>query len=142
MNAARRDLACAALAGLLFGSGLILSGMTQPAKVLGFLDLGGRWNPSLALVMAGAIGVALPAFGLLARRGRNLCEGPLHFPPTRPLGPLARLCGGSLLFGAGWGLAGYCPGPALVALADGQAGAAIFCAGMAAGFMLAGRPRG
>lgn len=131
------ELGAAALAGLIFGFGLILSGMTNPAKVLGFLDLGGAWDPSLALVMVGAIGVALLPFCWLRRRGQALCGAPLALATDETRASPALLVG-SLFFGTGWGLAGFCPGPALVGLASGWAPAAIFCAGMLGGFLLFG----
>ncbi len=120
--------------GLVFGLGLIVSGMADPARVLGFLDVAGPWNPSLALVMAGAIGVGLVAFTVARRRGRTLSGAPLHWPAARGLD--ARLIGGALLFGAGWGLAGFCPGPALVGLGMGLRGAGVFVAAMLAGMAL------
>jgi uncharacterized protein len=101
-------------AGLVFGLGLIVSGMADPAKVIGFLDLAGAWDPSLALVMGGAIAVALPAFTLARRRERSLLGAPMQLPATTAID--RRLVLGSLAFGVGWGLAGFCPGPALVAL--------------------------
>jgi len=122
------------LAGLIFGIGLLLSGMTDPAKVLGFLDIFGAWDPSLALVMGGAIGVGLIGFGLARRRTHALLGGPMHLPATRPVD--GRLILGSLLFGAGWGLAGFCPGPALVNLAAGEPAALPFVAAMLAGMAL------
>jgi uncharacterized protein len=121
-------------AGLVFGIGLIVSGMADPAKVLGFLDLAGRWDPSLAFVMAGAIAVGSVAFGIAARRGTTLLGEPLRLPPTRPID--ARLVGGSVLFGIGWGIAGFCPGPALVALGMGQPKALLFVAAMLAAMAL------
>jgi uncharacterized membrane protein YedE/YeeE len=121
----------AALAGLLFGLGLIVSGMANPGKVLGFLDLAGAWDPSLALVMAGAIATALPAFMLAQRRGTTLRGEPLQLPTARTID--RRLLGGSLLFGIGWGVAGFCPGPGLVALGMGEAKALAFVAAMLAG---------
>jgi uncharacterized membrane protein YedE/YeeE len=99
-------------AGLLFGLGLIVAGVANPAKVLGFLDLAGAWDPSLALVMGGAVAVGLLAYSLAKRRGHALLGGPLQIPAKRGID--RRLVGGSLLFGVGWGLAGICPGPALV----------------------------
>ena len=102
----------ALLAGLVFGLGLIISGMANPAKVQGFLDLAGAWDPSLALVMAGAIGAAFLPFRLAGQRKKSWLGEPLHLPGTREITP--RLVLGSLLFGIGWGLAGLCPGPALV----------------------------
>jgi uncharacterized protein len=124
-------IALSLVAGLVFGLGLIVSGMADPGKVLGFLDLAGRWDPSLAFVMAGAIAVTAPAFALAARRGRTWAGEPLRLPPTRPID--ARLAGGSVLFGIGWGLAGFCPGPALVGLGMGQSKALMFVAAMLAG---------
>lgn len=122
------------LAGLVFGLGLLLSGMADPAKVLGFLDLAGRWDPSLGLVMVGAIAVGLMAFKLAGRRETTLLDLPLRLPTARAID--RRLLGGSLLFGAGWGLAGFCPGPALVALGMGEWKAVIFVAAMLAGMAL------
>lgn len=105
--------------GLLFGLGLLLAGMANPAKVLAFLDLAGAWDPSLMLVMGGAIAVAAPAYVWARRRQRTLLNGALHLPQARHID--RRLLAGSLLFGIGWGLAGICPGPALVLLAQGKA---------------------
>ncbi|WP_199052190.1 DUF6691 family protein [Aquitalea sp. ASV15] len=105
-------LLSALLAGLLFGFGLLLSGMSNPAKVLGFLDVAGRWDPSLALVMAGAIAVAFFAFRRAERQTHALLGDPLQLPDKNRL--TLRLVLGSLLFGLGWGLAGICPGPGLV----------------------------
>lgn len=121
----------ALITGLVFGIGLIVTGMTNPAKVLGFLDLAGRWDPSLALVMAGAILVALPAFRVAARRRQSLLGEPMHLPTATRID--RRLVLGSLAFGAGWGLAGFCPGPALASLATGAVQPLIFCAAMLAG---------
>jgi len=122
------------LAGLVFGLGLLLSGMADPAKVLGFLDLAGAWDPSLALVMGGAIAVGLPAFALARRRSQSLLGAPMRLPTVRRID--RRLVGGSLLFGIGWGIAGFCPGPALVALGMGKAQALVFVAAMLAGMGL------
>ncbi|MRW89860.1 YeeE/YedE family protein [Duganella sp. FT80W] len=124
----------AGLTGLLFGIGLILAGMTNPAKVLGFLDLAGAWDPSLALVMAGAIGVALPAFALARRRSHALLGDTMQLPTSRVID--RRLIGGSLLFGIGWGLAGYCPGPALTSLTTGGQPALLFVLAMLAGMAI------
>ncbi|MBB6131893.1 hypothetical protein HD842_000004 [Massilia aurea] len=121
----------ALITGLVFGIGLIVSGMTNPAKVLGFLDLAGRWDPSLALVMAGAILVALPAFRIAAKRRQSLLGEPMYLPTATRID--RRLVLGSLAFGAGWGLAGFCPGPALASLATGAVQPLIFCAAMLAG---------
>ncbi len=119
------------LAGLVFGLGLILSGMTDPAKVLGFLDLAGGWDPSLALVMAGAIAVGVVAFAVAKRRTSTLLGLPMKLPTARDVD--RRLIGGSLLFGAGWGVAGFCPGPAIVALGMGELKAAVFVGAMLVG---------
>jgi len=136
-------LVTAWLAGLVFGCGLILSGMASPAKVLGFLDIAGAWDPSLALVMAGAIAVGLVAFAWAARRPVTLLGDAMALPAVRRID--RRLVGGSLLFGVGWGLAGFCPGPALVALGMGLPKAAVFVVAMLAGmgvFELLERRRG
>ena len=124
-------LVSAFLAGLIFGVGLIVAGMANPAKVLGFLDVAGRWDPSLALVMAGAIAVALPAFVLAKRCGRTLLGDEMRLPAAR--GVDRRLIAGSLVFGAGWGLAGICPGPALVLAGSGLPSGLLFLAAMLAG---------
>ena len=121
----------ALVAGLVFGVGLLLSGMANPAKVAGFLDLAGHWDPSLALVMGGAIAVALPAFTLAKRRSRAWAGCALTLPTANRID--APLVLGSLAFGAGWGLAGYCPGPALVSLGMGSAPAGVFVLAMLAG---------
>ena len=124
----------AAPSGRLFGLGRIVSGKVDPAKVLGVLDLAGAWDPSLALVMAGAIAVGLPVFALAARRRESLLGLPMQLPQST--GVDRRLVGGSLLFGIGWGLAGLCPGPALVVAAVGDAKALGFVAAMLAGMAL------
>lgn len=124
----------ALLAGLLFGLGLILSGMTDPAKVLGFLDVAGWWDPSLALVMAGAIAVGLAAFAYAARRATSWLGAPMRVPAAGRID--RRLLLGSALFGAGWGLAGLCPGPALVNLGGGDIGVPVFVIAMLAGMGL------
>ncbi|WPB86058.1 DUF6691 family protein [Sediminicoccus rosea] len=121
-------------AGALFGLGLILSGMANPAKVLAFLDLAGHWDPSLAFVMAGAIPVAAIGFALGRRRTAPLCAEAFA-PPARGLVD-ARLIGGAVLFGLGWGLAGFCPGPALAALGFGGWQPWLFVAAMLAGMGL------
>ena len=102
------------LSGLVFGLGLIISGMTNPQKVIGFLDVFGAWDPSLAFVMGGAIGVAFFAFGFAKKRNQSLLGEPMCLPQNTSINP--RLVIGSLLFGAGWGLSGFCPGPAIVSL--------------------------
>ena len=121
------------LAGLIFGVGLIVSGMVSPAKVLGFLDLAGKWDPSLALVMAGAIVVGAPAYVVAARRALTLLGTPMRLPNARQID--RRLVLGGLAFGVGWGLAGFCPGPALVALGAGQAKALAFVVAMLVGML-------
>ncbi|BCZ84655.1 YeeE/YedE family protein [Paraburkholderia terrae] len=121
----------ALLAGLLFGVGLMISGMANPAKVLGFLDLTGRWDPSLAFVMAGAIAVGSLAFFAARRRDRSFLGLPMQLPVSTAITP--RLVLGSAAFGIGWGLAGFCPGPALVALGAGYPKAVGFVAAMVAG---------
>ena len=122
------------LVGLLFGLGLILSGMTDPGKVLGFLDISGMWDPSLALVMAGAIAVGFFAFALAKKRTANFLGGALHLPNSNQIDK--PLVVGAMLFGAGWGLAGFCPGPGLVSLASGNLKGAVFVALMLVGMQL------
>ncbi|UUX94556.1 DUF6691 family protein [Aquabacterium sp. J223] len=122
------------LAGLVFGLGLILSGMADPAKILGFLDLAGHWDPSLALVMVGAIAVGLVAFTAVRKKTKSLLGLDLKLPTTYRMD--RRLIGGSLLFGVGWGVAGFCPGPALAALGMGEPRAAVFVAAMLMGMGL------
>ncbi|WP_431120654.1 DUF6691 family protein [Variovorax paradoxus] len=119
------------LAGLVFGLGLIVSGMANPAKVLGFLDLSGRWDPSLAFVMAGAIAVGAVAFAVARRRTQSLLGAAMQLPSLRSID--RRLLIGSAVFGLGWGIAGFCPGPALVAVGMGQAKALVFVIAMLAG---------
>jgi hypothetical protein len=119
--------------GLMFGVGLMASGMTDPGKVIGFLDLFGAWDPSLALVMGGAVVVGFFAFAFAKKRTTTFLGGVLRFPTTTQMDkPLVI---GSLLFGAGWGLGGFCPGPALVSMADGQAKAMLFVAAMLVGMV-------
>ena len=119
------------LAGLVFGLGLIVSGMADPAKVLGFLDLAGPWDPSLALVMVGAISVAAIAFAVARKRTVSLLGAAMKLPTARDID--RRLVVGSLLFGVGWGIAGFCPGPALVALGAGEVKALVFVVAMLVG---------
>jgi uncharacterized membrane protein YedE/YeeE len=120
--------------GLLFGLGLIVSGMTDPAKVIGFLDLTGDWDPSLAFVMGGAISVGIFAFAIAKRRAKDFFGEAIRWPSSTSIDP--RLIGGALLFGAGWGLAGFCPGPALVSMAAGVPKALVFVGAMLAGMFL------
>jgi uncharacterized membrane protein YedE/YeeE len=122
------------LAGLVFGAGLLVSGMTDPGKVKGFLDVAGSWDPSLTFVMAGAILVAFFAFRLAGRRGRTFLGGALHLPNRRDID--LRLVAGSIVFGIGWGMAGFCPGPALVAFASGVDQAAVFVIAMLGGMLV------
>ena len=124
----------ALLAGLVFGIGLIVSGMANPAKVLGFLDLFGKWDPSLGLVMGGAVAVASIAFFLARKRTVSLLGASLKLPTARDID--RRLVMGSVLFGVGWGIAGFCPGPALVALGMGEGKALVFVLAMLAGMGL------
>jgi uncharacterized membrane protein YedE/YeeE len=119
------------IAGLIFGIGLILSGMTDPGKVIGFLDLAGAWDPSLALVMAGAIAVGFFAFRIARARGITLLGGPMKLPEGEVID--WRLLTGSAVFGVGWGLAGFCPGPAVVATGAGYWQALLFTLAMLAG---------
>jgi uncharacterized membrane protein YedE/YeeE len=124
----------AALAGVIFGIGLLLSGMANPGKVLGFLDLAGHWDPSLAMVMIGAIAVGLVGFAIAKRRTHSLLELPMQLPTATVVD--RRLLIGSAVFGIGWGLAGVCPGPALVTLAMGVPQAVIFVVAMLVGMQL------
>lgn len=126
--------AAALAAGALFGLGLGVSGMTLPAKVHGFLDVTGAWDPSLALVMVGAIGVHLVLFRAIVRRASPLFRGTFHLPSRADVD--ASLLGGAALFGVGWGLGGVCPGPGLVSLATGRAEAATFVLAMLLGMAL------
>ncbi|WP_105104389.1 DUF6691 family protein [Microbulbifer pacificus] len=112
------------IAGLLFSFGLLLSGMANPEKVLGFLDIFGAWDPSLALVMGGAIAVGLPLFALAKKRSSSILGAPIQLPGKREID--RRLILGSLIFGIGWGLAGFCPGPGIVATGALKPGAILF----------------
>jgi len=119
---------------LVFGIGLIISGMTNPAKILAFLDLAGAWDPSLAFVMLGAIAVASPIFTIARKRGRTLDGAPLKLPASRKID--RRLIGGSVLFGIGWGLVGICPGPALVLFGSGNSKGILFVVAMLVGMLI------
>jgi hypothetical protein len=125
-----RSLA-AAVFGFLFGLGLMVAGMTDPARVLAFLDVAGAWDPTLAFVMIGAIAVAAPAFAIARRRPVAALGDPIALPDRRRID--SRLVGGSALFGLGWGLAGICPGPALVLLGTDGLSALLFVASLLAG---------
>jgi uncharacterized membrane protein YedE/YeeE len=122
------------IVGLVFGIGLIVAGMTDPSKVLGFLDLAGNWNPSLAFVMGGAILVGLVAFRFAGKRERSLLGEAMRLPTARQVD--RRLVLGGLAFGAGWGLGGFCPGPALASLTAGSPKPLIFSAAMLAGMAI------
>jgi uncharacterized membrane protein YedE/YeeE len=124
----------ALLSGLIFGLGLILGGMTDPVKVKGFLDVAGAWDPSLALVMGGAIAVGVFAFAAAQRRSRSWSGDRMDIPTSRVID--ARLIVGGVLFGTGWGIGGFCPGPALVAMSSGLGSAAVFVIAMLAGMVL------
>ena len=122
------------LAGLIFGLGLIISGMTNPAKVIGFLDIAGLWDPSLVFVMLGGISIALIGFKLVQNKSQTVFDDPIHLPGKTHISK--ELVIGSLLFGAGWALAGFCPGPALVALGAGYKEAFIFVIAMSVGIYI------
>jgi uncharacterized protein len=133
----------ALLSGLVFGLGLIAGGMTDPAKVKAFLDLAGAWDPSLALVMGGAIAVGVFAFAAAKRRERSWTGDRIEWPGSTVID--TRLLVGGVLFGVGWGIGGFCPGPALVALASGLGAAWVFVPAMLVGMVLSDRvfsPRG
>ena len=122
------------LSGLLFGLGLTVSGMINPAKVIGFLDLAGDWDPSLALVMATALLVSLPGFRLILKREQPLFAAKFFLPEKSDID--SPLVGGAALFGIGWGLAGFCPGPALAAAASLNSSVLLFLAAMVGGMLL------
>jgi len=124
----------AAGAGALFGVGLCLSGMTQPAKVLGFLDVFGHWDPGLMFVMMGAVLVHLVLYRIIRRRNQPLFDSKFHVPESR--GVDRKLLLGAAVFGAGWGLGGFCPGPALVSLAGGASSTGAFVGAMVVGMAL------
>lgn len=119
--------------GALFAVGLAISGMTKPSKVVGFLDLGGRWDASLAFVMLGAIALHFVAYRVVVRRRSPLFDTTFHLPTRKDID--ARLVLGAALFGVGWGLGGFCPGPGLVAAAGGSLGALVFVVGMTLGMV-------
>lgn len=119
------------ISGLLFGFGLLLSGMADPTKVQNFLDLFGTWDPSLAFVMGGAIAVTMPGFWLVIRRDKPFFNDVFHLPSRTDLD--ARLITGAAIFGVGWGLGGFCPGPAMTALPLAAEGTLIFVATMLTG---------
>jgi uncharacterized membrane protein YedE/YeeE len=127
----KMDALISLLVGALFGLGLVVSEMIDPAKVLGFLDLAGSWDPSLALVMGGAVVVGAIGFALAQRRSRTLLGTPMRLPVTRRID--TRLVAGSAMFGAGWGLVGFCPGPAIAAVGAGEPKAMLFVLALLAG---------
>lgn len=122
------------ISGLMFGIGLLISGMANPSKILGFLDLAGKWDPSLALVMLGAIIIGLPAFYLAKRKRVAFCGEAINLPTANNIDK--KLILGSFAFGIGWGLVGFCPGPALVALGTGSIKAIVFTLAMIAGMFI------
>lgn len=122
------------LVGWVFGMGLLISGMTDPGKVQGFLDLFGAWDPSLAFVMGGGVIVGLVGFTLAKKRTISFLGSAMHWPTAKDID--RRLVLGSLTFGAGWGLAGFCPGPAIVSLGAGESKAALFVVAMMAGMLV------
>ena len=127
----------ALIAGILFGLGLTLSGMSDPAKVLGFLNIAGDWIPDLIFVMSGAVVVTLIFTPLVVKRARPLLADSFSLPTTKTLDK--RLVSGAVLFGVGWGLSGYCPGPAVVSLLYGYESTIVFCLAMLAGMSIEGR---
>lgn len=124
----------ALFSGTLFGLGLAVSGMVDPAKVIGFLDIAGHWDPTLALVMGGALLVTIPTFRLILKRSRPVLADDFELPTKKEVD--ARLLGGAALFGVGWGLSGFCPGPAVTALASGLMPVFAFVGAMVAGMAL------
>lgn len=132
-----RERLPALLAGLLFGAGLLISGLADPQRVLAFLRIAPGWDPSLAVVMIGALAVTVPGFALLRRRGRPLLAPDFAAPPAAPVD--RRLLAGAALFGLGWGWVGYCPGPALVGFGLGHWTALLFVPAMLAGGWLTSR---
>ena len=128
------QIVTALAAGAVFGLGLSLSGMLDPARVRGFLDVAGAWDPSLAFVLGGAVAVALAGMVLLRRMRRPAFDDVFHLPATSPID--RRLVLGSAIFGVGWGMAGFCPGPALASLSLGLAPVVLFVIAMLAGMRL------
>ncbi|HLY56880.1 MAG TPA: DUF6691 family protein [Stellaceae bacterium] len=132
-----RQTTVGGVSGLVFGIGLILSGMTDPARVLGFLDVAGQWNPALAFVMAGAVAVAAPAFAFARHRGRSLLGRPIVLPDRFRID--AQLVAGAAIFGIGWSLTGICPGPAILILTTLRPEALLFGAGLVVGMVVSNR---
>jgi uncharacterized membrane protein YedE/YeeE len=137
MSARAKELGIALLSGILFGAGLVVSGMTQPQKVIGFLDLFGAWDLSLAFVMVGAIGVHLVAYRFIRGRRSPFFGSAWSLPTRRDID--LKLIVGAALFGVGWGIAGYCPGPSITSLATGARSVLVFVAAMLIGMWLAAR---
>ncbi len=126
-----RTIAIAFAIGLVFGLGIAVSGMANPAKVLNFFDVAGTWDPSLAFVMGGALAVALPGYRLVLKRRAPVAAAKFHLPGATRID--APLIAGSAIFGLGWGIAGFCPGAALPALGTGRVEVFIFVAAMSVG---------
>ena len=131
------QLPAAFASGIIFGLGLTISEMVNPARVIGFLDITGWWDPTLMFVMGGALAVTIPAFNLIMRRSQPLLDGQFILPTKRNID--RRLILGAAIFGIGWGLGGFCPGPALAALASGSPAIILFVLAMIVGQRLAGR---
>lgn len=129
-----KTVVSALICGLLFGAGLAVSGMMNPAKVLGFLDIAGAWDPTLAFVMGGALAITVPGFALLKKRTGPLFEPNFNLPTRRDID--TRLIIGAAIFGVGWGVVGFCPGPALAALGSGMTEVAVFVGAMIAGMAI------
>jgi uncharacterized membrane protein YedE/YeeE len=140
MSRTMKQLATSLLSGVLFGAGLALGGMTNPRKVIGFLDIGGAWDPSLAFVMLGAIAVHFFAYRWVSGSASPLFADEFAIPKLRQIDP--KLVSGSALFGAGWGIGGYCPGPGIVSLGAGSRDALVFVATMAIGWLLTAKIEG
>lgn len=134
MNNSIRFAIVSGLTGLIFGLGLVVSGMANPAKVIGFLDLSMPWDPSLMFVMGGAIAIGLPGFYLAKRRKTSMLGMPMNLPANTQLDK--KLLLGAVLFGAGWGIGGFCPGPAVVAAASLATDGLIFVTAMLAGMFV------
>jgi len=130
-------LASSFACGLLFGLGLGISGMTQPAKIIAFLDVTGNWDPSLVFVMGGAVAVSFVLFALILERPAPVLASRFHLPEKKPIS--GALIGGAATFGVGWGLSGFCPGPALVSLVTARPSIVVFVASMGVGLALGGR---
>lgn len=137
MTHALRNHWVALASGALFGVGLVVSGMTRPQKVIGFLDIGGAWDASLALVMVAAIAVHFLAYRLIRRRAAPVWAEKFALPTRREID--AKLVLGAAVFGVGWGLGGYCPGPGVVSLGAGEVGALVFVGTMSLGLLAAGK---